>query len=214
VPTTIRAAKTQPYHHGDLRRALIDTALELVSEEQDWTFSLRELARRAGVSHHAPYNHFADKLDLLAATAAVGFGLLRDGLRQAMVGIEDPEELLVAIARTYVRLGLENPALYRLMFGPALSEAGSADRPPVAKLAGAEARAVLEEIILRGAHAGVFAASPDDPEDVALTALAVWSATHGLTMLAIDKVAPVGLTVDDMIERLLRMVIAGVRTPR
>lgn len=211
MPKVKRAAKTQPYHHGDLRRVLIDTALRLVSEEQDWTFSLRELARRAGVSHHAPYNHFADKLDLLAATAAVGFGRLRDGLRAAMVGIDDPEQLLVAIARTYVRLGLENPALYRLMFGPALSEAGSADRPPVAKLAGAEARAVLEEVILRGARAGAFAASPDDPQELVLTALAVWSATHGLTMLAIDKVPPAGLSVDDMIERLLRMVVAGVR---
>jgi AcrR family transcriptional regulator len=211
VPTKLHPVKTQPYHHGDLRRALIDTALQLVSEEQDWAFSLREVARRAGVSHHAPYNHFADKLDLLAATAAVGFERLRDGLRGAMVGVDDPEALLAAIARTYVRLGLENPALYRLMFGPALSEAGSADRPPVAKLAGAEARGVLEEVILRGARAGVFAASPDDSEDLALTALAVWSATHGLTMLAIDKVAPVGLTVDDMIERLLRMVVTGVR---
>jgi AcrR family transcriptional regulator len=212
VPTTIRGAKTHPYHHGDLRRALIDTALELVTEEQDWTFSLRELARRAGVSHHAPYNHFADKLDLLAATAAVGFERLRDGLWGTMVGIDDPEACLVAIARKYVHLGLENPALYRLMFGPALSEAGSADRPPVAKLAGAEARGVLEKIILRGARAGVFAASPDDPQDVALTALAVWSATHGLTMLAIDKVSPAGPSVDDMIDRLLRMVVAGVRT--
>jgi AcrR family transcriptional regulator len=211
VPTRVRIAKTQPYHHGDLRRVLIDTALKLVSEEQDWTFSLRELARRAGVSHHAPYNHFADKLDLLAAAAAVGFGRLRDGLRAAMVGIDDPKGLLVAIARAYVRLGLENPALYRLMFGPALSEAGSADRPPVAKLAGAEARAVLEEVILRGARAGAFAASPDDPQDSALTALAVWSATHGLTMLAIDKVPPPDLSVDDMIEWLLRMVVAGVR---
>lgn len=212
MPTKSQPGKTQPYHHGDLRRALIDTALQLVGEEQDWTFSLRELARRAGVSHHAPYNHFADKLDLLTATAAVGFERLRDGLRGAMVGIDDPETLLAAIARTYVSLGLENPALYRLMFGPALSEAGSADRPPVAKLAGAEARGVLEEVILRGARAGVFAASSNDPQDIALTALAVWSATHGLTMLAIDKVAPAGLTVDDMIERLLRMVVAGVRT--
>lgn len=211
MPTTIRATKPQPYHHGDLRRALIDTALQLVSEEQDWTFSLRELARRAGVSHHAPYNHFADKLDLLAATAAVGFERLRDGLRGATLGIDDPEVLLVAIARTYVRLGLANPALYRLMFGPALSEAGSADRPPVAKLAGAQARAVLEEVILRGARAGVFRVLPDDPQDVGLTALSVWSATHGLTMLAIDKVPPAELSIDDMIERLLCMVIGGVR---
>jgi AcrR family transcriptional regulator len=211
VPTKIRPTKPQPYHHGDLRRALIDTALELVTEEQDWTFSLREVARRAGVSHHAPYNHFSDRLDLLAATAAVGFERLRDGMREAMEGIEDPETLLVAIARTYIRLGLENPALYRLMFGPALSDAGSADRPTVARAAGAEARAVLEDVIGRGARAGVFAVSPDDRRDAALTALSVCSATHGLTMLAIDKVPPPDLSVDAMIERLLRMVVAGVR---
>ncbi|HUB46245.1 MAG TPA: TetR family transcriptional regulator, partial [Acetobacteraceae bacterium] len=78
MPKKIRAAQPQPYHHGDLRRALIETALQLVTEEQDWTFSLREVARRAGVSHRAPYNHFSEKLDLLAAIAAVGFERLRD----------------------------------------------------------------------------------------------------------------------------------------
>ena len=213
MPKKIRPAKSQPYHHGDLRRALIDTALELVTEEQDWTFSLRELARRAGVSHHAPYNHFPEKRDLLGAVAAVGFERLRDGMLRAMVGIESEEALLVAICRTYVSLGLENPALYRLMFGPALSDAGSADRPSVARSAGARARAVLEEVIQRGARAGVFAVSPDDQQDLALTALSVWSAAHGLTMLVIDKLSVEGLSVDDMIETLLGMLIKGLRQP-
>jgi AcrR family transcriptional regulator len=213
VPTKIHAAKPQPYHHGDLRRALIDTTLDLVTEEQDWTFSLREVARRAGVSHHAPYNHFPEKLDLLAATAAVGFERLRDGMRRAMVGIDSPEALLRAICRTYIRLGLENPALYRLMFGPALSDAGSVDRPAIARAAGAEARAVLEDVIALGARSGVFAVSPDEQRDQAVAALAVWSATHGLTMLAIDKIPRADLSVDDMIERLLRMVVTGLRAP-
>jgi hypothetical protein len=131
-------------------------------------------------------------------------------MQEAMEGVEDPEALLIAIAGTYVRLGLENPALYRLMFGPALSDAGSADRPAVARAAGAEARAVLEDVIGRGARAGVFAVAADDPRDVALTAISVWAATHGLTMLAIDKVSPANLSVDAMIERLLRIVVAGV----
>src|SRR5271156_6144300 len=98
----IRRAKTPPYHHGDLRHALIEMALQLVTEEQDWTFSLREVARRAGVSHRAPYNHFPEKLDLLAATAAVGFERLRDGMRRAMAGLDDSEALLIAICRTYI----------------------------------------------------------------------------------------------------------------
>ncbi len=84
---SVRRAKSQPYHHGDLRRALIDTALELVTEEQDWTFSLREVARRAGVSHHAPYNHFPEKQDLLGAVAVVGFERLRDGMLRATAGL-------------------------------------------------------------------------------------------------------------------------------
>ncbi len=211
MPKKIRPAKPQPYHHGDLRRALIDTALQLVTEEQDWAFSLREVARRAGVSHRAPYNHFPEKLDLLAAVAAVGFERLRDGMLGAMVGIDDPEALLGAIWRTYVRLGLENPALYRLMFGPELSDAGSRDRPTAAKLAGAQARGVLEDVILRGARSGAFAVSPDSLQDVALAALAAWSASHGLTMLAIDRIQRVDLSVDDMIERLLGILLAGLR---
>ena len=210
---TKRPTKTRPYHHGDLRRVLIETALQLVTEEQDWAFALREVARRAGVSHRAPYNHFPEKLDLLAAVAAVGFEQLRDGLLRATIGIDEPEATLVAICRTYICLGLENPALYRLMFGPALSHAGSADRPAVARLAGAQARGVLEDIILRGARSGAFAVSPDNLQDVALAALSVWSATHGLTMLAIDKIARADLSVDDMIEKLLGMVVAGLRRP-
>ncbi|HUN41879.1 MAG TPA: TetR/AcrR family transcriptional regulator [Acetobacteraceae bacterium] len=203
-----------PYHHGDLRHALIDTALQLVTEEQDWAFSLREVARRAGVSHRAPYNHFPEKLDLLAAVAAVGFERLRDGLRQAMAGIDGPEARLAAVCETYIRLGLENPALYRLMFGPALSDTGSADRPTVARLAGAEARAVLEEVIQCGARAGMFTASSDNSQDLALAALSVWSATHGLTMLVLDRIPRPDLSVDDMIERLLHMVVTGLRKPR
>src|SRR5271170_5302274 len=211
MPTKVRSAKSQPYHHGDLRRALIDTALQLVTEEQDWTFSLRQVARRAGVSHRAPYNHFPEKLDLLAAVAAVGFERLRDGMVRAITGIDGAEALVVAIVRTYVRVGLENPALYRLMFGPALSEAGSVDRPTVARAAGAEARAVLEEAILHGARSAVFAVSPDSADDVALAAIAAWSAAHGLTMFAIDRIPRADLSVDDMLDRLLRMVVTGLQ---
>jgi AcrR family transcriptional regulator len=213
VPKKIRRAEPKPYHHGDLRRALIETALQLVTEEQDWTFSLREVARRAGVSHRAPYNHFPEKLDLLAAVAAVGFDRLHDGLASATAGIDDPEALLDVICRTYVRLGLENPALYRLMFGPVLSDTGASDRPSAARAAGDRARAVLEDAILRGARAGVFAVSPDSPHDVILAAFAAWSAVHGLTMLVIDRIPKAVLSLDDMIDRLLRMVVAGLRKP-
>lgn len=214
MPKKRRLANPQPYHHGDLRRVLIETALQLVSEEQDWTFSLREVARRAGVSHHAPYNHFPEKQDLLGAVAVVGFEKLHDGLVRATAGMDAPDALVAAIGRTYIRLGLENPALYRLMFGPALADAGPGDRPTVARLAGARARAVLEEVIARGARSGVFAVAADDPQDQILAALSVWSAVHGLTMLVIDTLPPPGLSVEDMIERVLRTLIEGLRRDR
>jgi AcrR family transcriptional regulator len=203
--------RPKPYHHGDLRRALIETALQLVTQDQDWTFSLREVARRAGVSHRAPYNHFPEKQDLLSAVAVVGFEKLRDGLLRATAGNAAPEALVEAIGRTYVRLGLENPALYRLMFGPALAEAGPGDRPTSAKLAGRQAREVLDDVIARGARSGVFAVSPDDPKDQILASHVFWSAVHGLTMLVIDDLVAPDVSVDHMTERLLRMQITGLR---
>ncbi len=211
MPKRKRLAAPQPYHHGDLRRTLIDAALEMVTEEQNWTFSLRELARRAGVSHQAPYNHFPEKQDLLAAVAVVGFERLRDGMLRAMAGIDAPEALVDVIGRTYVRLGLENPALYRLMFGAALADAGPGDRPTIARSAGAGARAVLEEVIERGARSGAFAVSADSREDQILAAHAFWSAVHGLTMLVIDELLAPNVSVDKLIERLLRTQINGLR---
>ena len=89
-----RTASTDTYHHGDLRRALIQAALELAAEEKDWNFSLREVARRAGVSHNAPYNHFAHKRDLLDAAAAAGQDLLRSELTAAVAKIADPRAAL------------------------------------------------------------------------------------------------------------------------
>ncbi len=112
-----RQPEPAPYHHGDLRRVLIAAALAMVTEEQDWTFSLREVARRAGVSSSAPYNHFADKRDLLAEVAVSGFHRLRDGLASAVADLRSPPDAFIACLGTYVRLGTENPALYRLMFG-------------------------------------------------------------------------------------------------
>ena len=69
-------SKPRPYHHGDLHRAIVNAALEILGETQSLEFSLRELARRAGVSHNAPYKHFADKRELLAAVSAAGFEML------------------------------------------------------------------------------------------------------------------------------------------
>ena len=203
--TTQRHADARKYHHGDLRRALIDAALSLLTESQDWGFSLREVARRAGVSHNAPYNHFPEKRDLLGAVSAAGFQTLR-GRMLDRLGEADPAADLRATTQAYLGFAAENPALYRLMFGSALVDGGRT-RPLDALEAGKATKAVLDQIIERGATAGRFAVDPADPDALRLAALACWSGIHGLTMLLLDsKVVdppPVPLLVDALVTRML-----------
>ncbi len=209
--TRVRSSKL-PYHHGDLRRALIDAALTLVAEEQQWSFSLREVARRAGVSHSAPYNHFPEKRDLLDAIAAVGFERLRDGLTSSIGNADTAEAMLMAGGQAYVRLGTENPALYRLMFGPALAHCCGGVRPRLTRTAAAAAKAALDEMIVRGAHLGAFATSSDSRPDIALARLSIWSAAHGLTMLIIDRLAEYDVSTNDIVERLIAIQVEGLRS--
>jgi AcrR family transcriptional regulator len=206
---TRAAAKLRPYHHGDLRHALIDAALALVTEEQDWTFSLRKVARRAKVSHNAPYNHFPEKQDLLIAVAAVGFEKLQQRMAASVAGMDAAERALIACGKAYIECGLENPALYRLMFGPALAKSGDG-RPAEARRAGDGAKAVLEGVILRGARSGAFAISPDDPVDQAKVVFFAWSVVHGLTTLLLDDFSETELKVDDLAKQIEHVVLKGL----
>jgi AcrR family transcriptional regulator len=106
-----KSSDERPYHHGDLRRAIVTAAVELLSETQSVDFSLRELARRAGVSHNAPYKHFADKSELLAAVSAAGFDLLATGIAEQIERIGNPRAQLFVMLRIYIRFGVDNPAL-------------------------------------------------------------------------------------------------------
>ncbi|MGB7099108.1 MAG: TetR/AcrR family transcriptional regulator, partial [Xanthobacteraceae bacterium] len=115
------AATARPYHHGNLAPALVEAALALLDETQDWAFSLREVARRAGVSHNAPYKHFPEKRDLLAAVAARGFDALAERTLAALVGVEGARARIIACGRAFAAHGIANPALYRLMFGAVLT---------------------------------------------------------------------------------------------
>src|SRR3954454_17419650 len=89
------------YHHGDLRRAIVTAALEILGETQSLDFSLRELARRAGVSHNAPYKHFADKRELLAAVSAAGFEMLTKRMAGKIAGLSNSRTQLFAVLRAY-----------------------------------------------------------------------------------------------------------------
>ena len=205
-----KPADPSAYHHGDLRSALIQSALALVTEEQDWTFSLREVARRAGVSHNAPYNHFADKRDLLAAVAVVGFAALGQRILEATSGIVNARTALVKAAVVYVTFGVENPAHYRLMFGSALVTAQEG-RPKAVVEAGAQSRAIMAEIIRRGAAAGVFDAALQRDEDLSVAALTAWSTVHGLTTLIIDGIADVpGSEVESLAKRVADVWCEGL----
>src|SRR5262245_46766036 len=168
-----------PYHHGDLKRALIDTALAMVTEEGTWSFTLREVARRAGVSHAAPYNHFPDKAALLAEVAALGFQALAREMEGAGRRARSARQALLGIATAYVRFGVENPAHYRLMFGPELADK---ERYPVLQQASDATFAKLTAALERGQAAGELRRG-----SVREQALAAWSLVHGLTTLFLDQ---------------------------
>jgi AcrR family transcriptional regulator len=182
-------AKTQPperpYHHGDLRRAIVTAALEILRETQSLEFSLRELARRAGVSHNAPYKHFADKRELLAAVSAAGFELLTRRMAREIAGFRSPREQLFAMLRAYIGHGVENPALYSLMFGGYLG--GPDRRRPAIELAEAEkTKALLAGVIVAGGLGRTIPDGPRNERKVAGAILACWSLVHGLTLLLAD----------------------------
>jgi AcrR family transcriptional regulator len=178
-------SEERPYHHGDLRRAIVEAALEILAETQSLEFSLRELARRAGVSHNAPYKHFADKRELLAAVSAAGFEALTKRMAREVAGRGNAREQLFAMLRAYIDHGVANPALYSLMFGGYL---GGPDRSrPAIELAEADkTKALLAGVIMTGGLGRVIPHTPRNERKIAGAMLACWSLVHGLTLLLAD----------------------------
>ena len=208
--TRTRKRQTDTYHHGHLRRTLIEAALELAAQEKDWNFSLREVARRAGVSHNAPYNHFAHKRDLLDAAAAAGHDLLRSELTAAVANVTDPRAALSKLAAAYVSFGTRNPVLYRLMFS--VAQSGPNWRPEEI-LAGewVTARVVLENILRRGVRIGVFDAALSRNPELQAATLYTWAVVHGLTMLAIDGLANVKrLPMERLAQQVVKRTFGGL----
>ena len=167
------------YHHGNLRQALLDAGEQLLEVEGVSGLSLRALARATGVSHAAPYRHFADKAELLAALAARGFARLARALTDvAAANPDDPRREYLIACRRYIELGMEAPAMYRLMFGQ--QQPGVGDQPELAE-AGQAAYEALLGAMARGRATGTFDDVPADAQ-----AMAVWSMVHGVTELAIS----------------------------
>jgi AcrR family transcriptional regulator len=189
------------YHHGDLPRALVDAAVNLVETEGVDALTLRGAARKAGVSQAAPYRHFADKQALLAAVAEEGFRSLTEDMRRASARCEeDPLGHFRALGQAYVEFALAHPAHYRVMFGHA-----GVDRRTHSSLASAanETFGLLAAAIRRCQQTGLV--RPGDPEELAL---AVWSATHGLASLVIE--GQLMATHERPLDTLIQFVMANI----
>lgn len=112
------------YHHGDLRAALVDTAIELIAERGGMRgFSMAEASRRLGVAVSAPYAHFADREDLLAAVTVRAFEAFRDALVPEMERFADPADRLVAMASVYVRFAAASPAMFEMLYESGVDKA-------------------------------------------------------------------------------------------
>jgi AcrR family transcriptional regulator len=204
-----RQSDERPYHHGDLRHAIVKAALEILRETQSLEFSLRELARRAGVSHNAPYKHFADKRELLAAVSAAGFEVLTKRMAREIVGLGSAREQLFAMLRAYIEHGVENPALYSLMFGSYLS--GPDRSRPATELAEAEkTKALLAAVIIAGGLGRAIPQTPRNERKIAGAMLACWSLVHGLTLLLADGLVGPKKKSGALGDRLLQGMLDGL----
>jgi len=173
------APEVASYHHGDLRRALLAAALEVIRDEGVAALTLRGLARRVGVSANAPYHHFGDRAALVAAVAEEGFQLLREAMvRSATKARGGALAALRAGVLAYVRFAIEHTAHYRLMFTAELPN--KAAHPALASAAKAAYNALVE-MVANGQAAGQIRRG--DPIALSRT---IWALFHGLSVLLID----------------------------
>ncbi|TMR87965.1 TetR/AcrR family transcriptional regulator [Nonomuraea basaltis] len=183
----------QSYHHGDLRKAVLAAAVEVIEESGPGAVNLRDLARRVGVSHAAPAHHFGDKAGLLTALATEGYDLLTGALQRV-----EPSDLREA-GVAYVTFAVEHRAHFAVMFRLDLL------RTDDAALQTAQARS---EAALGAAVAGV--AEPGD--DIVVLSTAAWSLVHGFATLWLQGVLPAELGNDvHTAARAVAGMLSGVR---
>jgi AcrR family transcriptional regulator len=199
------AAKTRlsrQYHHGDLRQALLDMVLTMVAERGDAAeLTLREVARRVGVSHNAPYRHFEDKDALLAAVATEGFHLLSRDLRAARADITEPEERFVRTGLAYLAFARQHRGYLAVMHGPDVAK----HRTPLLQNAANDTFQLLKE-------AALDAGKVDVVEARRLGTVA-WSFLYGTAMLTNNRQIPptVRATPECLVELGLRHLFHSFR---
>jgi AcrR family transcriptional regulator len=171
------AKRAGAYHHGDLRRALLDTAVKVVEKEGVSVLTLQTLARRAGVSSGAPYHHFGSREELLAEIAREGMNLLMEEMTRESAGASSARAELEGLGRGYVRFALSSRGHFRVMFRPELRQLLGKD----ANKGLGDGLELLTKTIERCQAEG---SAPKG--DVRPLVLLAWSAVHGASHLWID----------------------------
>ena len=215
-----RPAK-KPYHHGDLSNALMMAGLEIVEEEGVAQLNLRGVARRAGVTHAAPYRHFEGKDALLAAIAEHGYVQLGEQVAEHLAaassntkpvaGTTSPSmatNQIILMSRAYIHFAQRHPALFRLMFS---SMVGQRTKYPSLYAAAKQSFRELSEIIEEGQRKGeLVEGAPDE------LATALWGIMHGLAVLLIENQIPSSMeleqhqSIEAYTEVLLKRMLGGV----
>jgi len=169
---------TTSYHHGDLKNALIKAGVRILAKEGVSGLSLRKVAKQAGVSHAAPYSHFADKQALIAAISTEGFKQLYKQIASVREAHQDPSTLLLETARAYIQFAMNEPDRFKLMFSSVIEKE---KEYPEFVAASQENFQQLVSVVETCQQAGLLKPGPSD-----LMAISVWSAVHGMIMLILE----------------------------
>ena len=203
-------ADSSGYHHGDLPGALREAAVEVILDKGLGAFSLREVARRAGVSHAAPGYHFGDVRGLLTSVAIEGFETLYNETAEAAAGLQDPVERLEAIGRAYVRVGVRYPAHCEVIFR---DDVINADDERV-QVAGLRAYSLLESTVAD------IAEQYNSSFDVTDAARLCWAMVQGLVQLQ-SKFGQLDATlgmpsidIEARAERFTELILTGLLSSR
>ena len=205
MPTArVAVARKRGYHHGDLRRALIEAALRLIHEKGPRGFTLREVARRVGVTHTALYRHFPNKTALLAAAAEDGFHALKSAIVRACLKVPDPLARFQQAGIAYVRFAVAHPSHFRVMFR---DETTSAGHPSLQKVKDETFTLVVSEIEACQREGLVRAGSTTE------LALAAWAIVHGLAVLLVDRsprIKRIRASADQLARLVTRTLMEGM----
>lgn len=191
------------YHHGDLKNSLIEAGIEILANEGVGGLSLRKVARKAGVSHAAPYAHFADKQALIAAIASDGHRRIHERLNAVLADYaDDPARLLFGAAWAYVRFGLEFPSHYKITFSGALENEHSHQEFVDYSQRNIQ---LLQNIVEQCRAAGILQTENINAE---MQAVNLWGQVHGLVSLVVQGQLPGRLLQEETIKDIL---LAGLK---